>query len=76
MRVVLITGISGSGKSIAINVLEDDDVRQAVKDYSKWPTVPQLYLGGEFIGGSDIIAEMYEKGELMPLVKEAAAKSA
>ena len=46
------------------NVLEDDDVRQGIKDYSQWPTIPQLYVNGEFIGGSDIMMEMYQSGEL------------
>ncbi len=51
-----------------VNVLEDDAVRQGIKDYSNWPTIPQLYVKGEFIGGSDIMMEMYESGELQPLV--------
>jgi monothiol glutaredoxin len=48
-----------------INVLEDDEVRQGIKEYSNWPTIPQLYVKGEFIGGSDIMMEMYESGELV-----------
>ncbi len=52
-------------KSIkTVNVLEDDAIRQGIKDYSNWPTIPQLYIKGEFIGGSDIMMEMYESGEL------------
>ncbi len=47
-----------------INVLEDDEIRAGIKDYSNWPTIPQLYVKGEFIGGSDIMMEMYENGEL------------
>ena len=47
-----------------VNVLEDDGIRVGIKEYSNWPTIPQLYIRGEFIGGSDIMAEMYEKGEL------------
>ena len=47
-----------------VNVLEDDAVRAGIKDYSNWPTIPQLYVKGEFIGGSDIMMEMYENGEL------------
>ncbi len=47
-----------------VNVLEDDAVRQGIKEYSNWPTIPQLYVKGEFIGGSDIMMEMYESGEL------------
>jgi monothiol glutaredoxin len=48
----------------AVNVLEDDEIRAGIKDYSSWPTIPQLYIKGEFIGGSDIMMEMYENGEL------------
>ena len=52
-------------KSIkTVNVLEDDEIRTGIKDYSNWPTIPQLYVKGEFIGGSDIMMEMYENGEL------------
>ncbi|MBP7606127.1 MAG: Grx4 family monothiol glutaredoxin [Giesbergeria sp.] len=47
-----------------VNVLDDDAIRQGIKDYSHWPTIPQLYVKGEFIGGSDIMMEMYESGEL------------
>ena len=49
---------------MTINVLEDDAIRAGIKDYSNWPTIPQLYVKGEFIGGSDIMMEMYENGEL------------
>ena len=51
-------------------MLEDAEVRQAVKDYSNWPTIPQLYINGEFIGGVDIMAEMAESGELQKLIPE------
>jgi monothiol glutaredoxin len=47
-----------------VNVLEDEEIRQGIKEYSNWPTIPQLYVKGEFIGGSDIMMEMYESGEL------------
>jgi monothiol glutaredoxin len=47
-----------------VNVLEDDEIRAGIKDFSNWPTIPQLYIHGEFIGGSDIMMEMYENGEL------------
>jgi monothiol glutaredoxin len=47
-----------------INVLDDAEIRQGIKEYSNWPTIPQLYVKGEFIGGSDIMTEMYESGEL------------
>ena len=52
----------------AVNVLEDEAIRQGIKDYSRWPTIPQLYVKGEFIGGSDIMMEMYESGELQQLL--------
>ena len=51
-----------------VNVLEDDGIRQGIKDYANWPTIPQLYVNGEFVGGSDIMMEMYESGELQPLI--------
>ena len=53
-----------------INVLEDEDLRQGIKDFSDWPTIPQLYIKKEFIGGSDIVKEMFEKGELKNLLQE------
>ena len=53
-----------------INVLDDENLRQGIKDYSDWPTIPQLYIKGEFIGGSDIVKEMFEKGQLQTLLKE------
>lgn len=52
-----------------INILEDADLRQGIKDYSDWPTIPQLYVAGEFVGGCDIVREMYESGELSTLIK-------
>ena len=52
-----------------INVLEDENLRQGIKDFSDWPTIPQLYIKGEFIGGCDIVKEMFEKGELESLLK-------
>jgi monothiol glutaredoxin len=51
-----------------VNVLEDDEIRQGIKTYSNWPTIPQLYVKGEFIGGSDIMMEMYESGELQQVL--------
>lgn len=51
-----------------VNVLEDEAVRQGIKEYSQWPTIPQLYVKGEFVGGSDIMMEMYESGELKQLL--------
>ena len=51
-----------------VNVLEDEQIRQGIKDYANWPTIPQLYVNGEFVGGSDIVTEMFEAGELQPLL--------
>lgn len=53
-----------------INVLADPEIRQGIKDYSNWPTIPQLYLQGEFLGGCDIIKEMHQNGELEEILKE------
>ena len=53
-----------------INVLEDESLRQGVKDYSDWPTIPQLYVKKEFIGGCDIVKELFEKGELQEILKD------
>ncbi len=55
-----------------VNVLEDDEIRQGIKGYSDWPTIPQLYVNGEFVGGSDIMTEMYEAGELQQTLGVAA----
>jgi len=55
-----------------VNVLEDDAVRQGIKEYSNWPTIPQLYVHGEFVGGSDIMMEMYESGELQQMLSSPA----
>ena len=52
-----------------INVLEDEKLRQGIKDFSDWPTIPQLYIKGEFVGGCDIVKEMFEKGELKNLLQ-------
>ncbi|NJL97710.1 MAG: Grx4 family monothiol glutaredoxin [Synechococcaceae cyanobacterium RM1_1_27] len=59
----------------SVNVLEDADVRQGIKAFSNWPTIPQVYIQGEFVGGCDIILEMHQRGELEPLVKQAMAQS-
>jgi monothiol glutaredoxin len=56
-------------KFSGVNVLADPEIRQGIKDFSNWPTVPQLYVKGEFIGGCDIVKEMYEKGELQKILK-------
>ncbi|AGF48797.1 Grx4 family monothiol glutaredoxin [Candidatus Kinetoplastidibacterium galati] len=58
-----------NSKSIlCINVLEDDNIRQGIKEYSDWPTIPQLYINGHFIGGADIVSDLYSKGELEKLL--------
>ena len=57
-------GVSYKG----LNVLDSDDLRQGIKEYSNWPTIPQLYIKGEFVGGSDIMNEMYQSGELQKLL--------
>lgn len=59
-----------------VNVLEDPDIRQGIKDYANWPTIPQLYVKGEFVGGSDIMREMYQSGELQKLLEAAGATQA
>lgn len=56
-----------------VDVLEDYEIRQGIKEYSNWPTIPQVYIDGEFIGGSDIMIELYQKGELQQMVEVALA---
>jgi monothiol glutaredoxin len=63
-RAIQILKAAGATDIKTFNVLEDEAVRQGIKDYANWPTIPQLYIGGEFVGGSDIMMEMYESGEL------------
>jgi monothiol glutaredoxin len=60
---------SCGAKFATVDVLQDDDIRQGIKVYSNWPTLPQLYINGEFIGGSDIMSEMFEAGELQDLIR-------
>jgi monothiol glutaredoxin len=55
---------------VGVNILQDDSLRQAIKDFSSWPTIPQLYVKGEFVGGCDIVREMYETGELKGFLAE------
>jgi len=69
-RAVQILKASGVRQMVTVNVLEDEDVRQAIKDFSNWPTIPQLYVKGEFIGGCDITKEMFQSGELKQLLEE------
>jgi monothiol glutaredoxin len=58
----------GADNVATVNVLEDPDIRQGIKDFSNWPTIPQLYVKGEFVGGTDIMREMYQSGELQKLL--------
>ena len=58
----------GVDQFFSVNVLEDPAVRQGIKEYANWPTIPQLYVNGEFVGGSDIMREMYQSGELQRLL--------
>lgn len=58
----------GVTEYFSVNVLEDEGIRQGIKDFSNWPTIPQLYVNGEFVGGADIMREMYENGELKELL--------
>jgi len=57
----------------SVNILENDDIRKGIIEYANWPTVPQIYINGEFIGGSDIMTEMYQSGELKTLLSKVAA---
>ena len=63
----------GASDFFSVNVLADDDIRQGIKAYAHWPTLPQLYVDGEFVGGCDIMREMYQSGELQTLLSKAPA---
>jgi monothiol glutaredoxin len=60
---------SGVQELFTVNVLEEPEIRQGIKEYANWPTIPQLYVKGEFVGGSDIMKEMYQSGELQKLLQ-------
>jgi monothiol glutaredoxin len=60
----------GVDEFFTVNVLEDADIRQGIKEYANWPTIPQLYVNGEFVGGSDIMIEMYQSGELQKVLQQ------
>jgi monothiol glutaredoxin len=62
---------SGVDKPFTVDVLQDEEVRQGIKEFANWPTIPQLYVNGEFIGGADILREMYQSGELQTLLADA-----
>ena len=65
-------GACGITNFVAVDVLQDQEIRQGIKEYANWPTIPQLYVNGEFIGGSDILMEMYQAGELQQVLGKAA----
>jgi len=69
-RAIQVLKASGVTGLTTFNVLEDEEVRQGIKDYAQWPTIPQLYVDGEFVGGSDIMMEMYQSGELQQLLNK------
>ena len=72
-RAVQILKACGVSELTTVNVLEDEAVRQGIKTYANWPTIPQLYVHGEFVGGSDIMMEMYEAGELQQMLGQKSA---
>lgn len=69
-RAIQILNLTGIDDLVTINVLDDNEIREGVKAYSNWPTIPQLFVSGEFIGGADIISEMHDSGELETLLKK------
>ena len=69
-RAVQILKACGVNDLVTVNVLENEAIRQGIKEYANWPTIPQLYVKGEFIGGSDIMMEMYQAGELQTVLGE------
>ena len=72
-RAMQILKACGVTKVATINVLENPEIRQGIKEFSNWPTIPQLYVNGEFVGGSDIMGEMFENGELQELINKTLA---
>jgi len=70
-RAIQILKACGVNELKTVNVLEDEGIRQGIKEYANWPTIPQLYVAGEFVGGSDIMMEMYEAGELQQVLSPA-----
>lgn len=67
-RAVQVLKACGVNDLTTVNVLEDEEIRQGIKEYANWPTIPQLYVNGEFVGGSDIMMEMYQAGELQEVL--------
>ena len=72
---VQVLNACGVHEFASYNVLADADIRQGIKEYANWPTIPQLYINGEFVGGSDIMREMYQSGELQKLLESARQKA-
>jgi len=72
-NVINILNSLGVKDIFSVNILENDDIRKGIIDYANWPTVPQVYINGEFIGGSDITTEMYQSGELKMMLSKIAA---
>jgi monothiol glutaredoxin len=72
-RAVQILKSCGVKNLVTVNVLDDEEVRQSVKEFANWPTIPQLYVNGQFVGGSDIMTEMFQSGELQELLKQVQA---
>lgn len=70
-RAVQIINACGVSDLFSVNVLDNPEIRQGIKDYANWPTIPQLYVNGEFVGGSDIMTEMYQAGELQAVLNPA-----
>ena len=74
-RAVQLIKACGVSDFFSVNVLDSQEIRQGIKEYANWPTIPQLYVNGEFIGGSDIMQELYQSGELARLIESAVVKS-
>ena len=71
---IQILSACGVRSAFTVNILENPDIRQGIKEFANWPTIPQLYVTGEFVGGSDILREMYQSGELQKLLEPVVAK--
>ena len=69
-RAIQVLKACGVNELTTVNVLEDEAIRQGIKEYANWPTIPQLYINGEFVGGSDIMMEMYQSGELQQMLTQ------
>ena len=74
-RAVQVLRACGVDEFFTVDVLQDPEIRQGIKEYASWPTIPQLYVNGEFVGGSDIVTEMYQSGELQKLLQGSTQKA-